>query len=52
MLNSLSTICLICFLEVSVKYKLFSNTHIIIDETTFKLSKIYDINGLSKKGNC
>jgi TRAP-type mannitol/chloroaromatic compound transport system permease small subunit len=28
------------FLEVCVKYKLFSNTHIRIDEATFKLSEI------------
>ena len=40
MLSNLTAICLIYFWGVSVKYKLFSNTHIRIDETTFKLFKI------------
>ena len=37
---NLTTICLIYFWGVSVKYKLFSNTYIRIDEATFKLSEI------------
>ena len=51
MLNNLTTICLIYFWGVSVKYKLFSNTYIRIDEATCKLSEIYDINGLSFRDN-
>ena len=41
MRNNLTTICLIYFLGVSVKYKLFSNTHIRIGEAIFKLSEIW-----------
>ena len=56
MLNNLITICLIYFFGVSVKSKLFFNTHIRIGEATFKLSEILDINGISfkdnQRGNC
>jgi hypothetical protein len=41
MLNNLTIICLIYFFGVSVKYKLFFNTHIRIGDATFKLSEIW-----------
>jgi hypothetical protein len=57
MLNSLTTICLIYFWEVRVKYKLFSNTHIRIDEATsnylrFKISMDYHFRDNQKRQLC
>ena len=55
MLNNLTTIYLIHFWGVSVKYKLFSNTHIRTDEhlnyLRFRTSMDYHLE-ITKRGNC
>ena len=55
MLNNLTTICLIYFWGISVKYKLFSNTRIKIDEHSnyprFMTSMDYRLE-ITKRGNC